>query len=258
MKNNQTESGLRDNHSRGTVASFLHDKIQYASRLSIVSAYFTIYAYDALKSSLDRIEHLDFLFGEPSSVNSLDPNKRDMKSFIIDADGLELANRLQQKRVAKECAEWIEQKVDIRTIKQSNLLHGKMYHVASGGVEDAILGSSNFTVRGLGLGSGSNNIELNLIVDSTRDRQELKHWFAEVWNDENLVKDVKQDVLLYLRKLYAFAASGRTADQHDAYSAAAWLRQADLDGRLAEFLNPALTPSQRAVAQVEGWILGVA
>jgi SNF2 family DNA or RNA helicase len=196
-------SGLRDNHSRGTVASFLHDKIQDASRLSIVSAYFTIYAYDALKSSLDRIEHLDFLFGEPSSVNSLDPNKRDMKSFIIDADGLELANKLQQKRVAKECAEWIEQKVDIKTIKQSNLLHGKMYHVASGGVEDAILGSSNFTVRGLGLGSGNNNIELNLIVDSTRDRQELKKWFAEVWNDENLVKDVKQEVLLYLRKLYA-------------------------------------------------------
>ena len=196
-------SGLRDNHSRGTVASFLHDKIQDASRLSIVSAYFTIYAYDALKSSLDRIEHLDFLFGEPSSVNSLDPNKRDMKSFIIDADGLELANKLQQKRVAKECAEWIEQKVDIRTIKQSNLLHGKMYHVASGGVEDAILGSSNFTVRGLGLASGNNNIELNLIVDSTRDRQELKRWFTEVWNDENLVKDVKQEVLLYLRKLYA-------------------------------------------------------
>lgn len=57
---------------------------------------------------------------------------------------------------------------------------------------------------------------------------------------------------------HAFAAQGRTADQHDAYSAAAWLRQADLDGRLAEFFNPALTPSQRAIAQVEGWILGVA
>ncbi len=171
--------------------------------LSVVSAYFTIYAYDALKGNLDRIEHLDFLFGEPSSVNRLDPNKTDMKAFIIDADGLELANKLQQKRVAKECAEWIEQKVDIKTIKQSNLLHGKMYHIATGGVEDAILGSSNFTVRGLGLGNGGNNIELNLIVDSNRDRQELKQWFMEVWNDEALVKDVKQEVLNYLRKLYA-------------------------------------------------------
>jgi len=181
----------------------LKGKIQDGSRLSVVSAYFTIYAYDALKDHLDRIDHLDFLFGEPSYVNRLDPSKTEKKAFIIDSEGLALSNRLQQKRVAKECAEWIEQKVDIKTIKQSNLLHGKMYHVATSGVEEAILGSSNFTVRGLGLGDGGNNIELNLIVDSNRDRQELKQWFMEVWNDEKLVKDVKQDVLLDLRKLYA-------------------------------------------------------
>lgn len=56
---------------------------------------------------------------------------------------------------------------------------------------------------------------------------------------------------------HAYASEGRTPDQHDAYSAAAWLRQADLDGKLSNFLNPALTLSQRAVAEVEGWILGV-
>jgi hypothetical protein len=152
-------SGIRDNHTRGAVADFLREKIKSGSHLSIVSAYFTIYAYDALKENLDRIGHLDFLFGEPTFVNRLDPSKTEKKAFIIDASGLELANRLQQKRVAKECAEWIERKVDIKTIKQSNLLHGKMYHIANQGVEDAILGSSNFTVHGLGLGNGGNNIE---------------------------------------------------------------------------------------------------
>jgi SNF2 family DNA or RNA helicase len=196
-------SGLRDNHSRGSVADFLKSKIHVGSKLSIVSAYFTIYAYDALKGYLDSLEHLDFLFGEPSFVNRLDPSKTEKKAFIIDTSGLELANKLQQKRVAKECADWIASKVDIKTIKQTNLLHGKLYHITTGGVEDAILGSSNFTVHGLGLGNGQNNIELNLIVDSTRDRQELKQWFTEVWSDEKLVKDVKDDVLLYLRKLYA-------------------------------------------------------
>jgi len=45
-----------------------------------------------------------------------------------------------------------------------------MYHLANGGVEDAIVGSSNFTVRGLGLGNSGNNIELNLIVDVFRKR----------------------------------------------------------------------------------------
>ena len=203
MSGINTNFGLRDNHTRGSVASFLKTKVQPGSRLSIVSAYFTIYAYGALKEQLDQIEHLDFLFGEPSSVSRLDPSKTEKKAFLLDSDGLELVNRLQQKRVAKDCAEWIEAKVDIKTIRQSNLLHGKMYHVSTNAVEDAVLGSSNFTVHGLGLGVSGNNIELNLIVDSNRDRQELKQWFSEVWNDDKLVKNVKEDVLLYLRKLYA-------------------------------------------------------
>ena len=192
------QTGLRDNHSRGSVADFLRAEVRPGAKLSIVSAYFTIYAYDAAQGLARPIDHLDFLFGEPSFVNRLDPSKTEKKSFIIDADGLELANKLQQKRVAKECADWIERKVDIKTITQSNLLHGKMYHVATAGVEEAILGSSNFTVRGLGLGNGNNNIELNLIVDGNRDRQELKQWFDELWNDPSLVKDVKQEVLQYL------------------------------------------------------------
>ena len=196
-------SGLRDNYMYGSVAEFLLEKIQDGSRLSVVSAYFTIYAYDAIRETLDSIDHLDFLFGEPTLVNRLDPKKTENKSFIIDADGLEIAKKLQQKRVAKECAEWIESKVDIKTIRQANLLHGKMYHIANGGVEDAILGSSNFTVAGLGLSATGNNIELNLIVDSNRDRAELKQWFLDIWNNASLVKDVKADVLRYLSKLYA-------------------------------------------------------
>jgi hypothetical protein len=202
MPTPSTNSGIRDNHRRGNVADFLKDKVQTGSRLSVVSAYFTIYAYEALKDKLDHIEHLDFLFGEPRFIASLDPDKTEKKAFILDGSGLKLANRLQQKRVARECAEWFRQKVDIRSVRHVQLLHGKMYHIANAAVEEAILGSSNFTVRGLGLGANSNNIELNLEVDSTRDRRDLKAWFDELWNDSELVEDVKQDVLRYLDQLY--------------------------------------------------------
>jgi hypothetical protein len=54
-----------------------------------------------------------------------------------------------------------------------------------------------------------------------------------------------------------FANDGRSADQHDAYSIAAWMREADLDGRLTTFFAPSLTPAERVAADVEGWILGV-
>jgi SNF2 family DNA or RNA helicase len=202
MPNPLNNSGIRDNHRRGAVADFLKATIHSGSQLSVVSAYFTIYAYDALREHLDQIDHLDFLFGEPRFISSLDPDKTDKKSFKIEDEGLHLANRLEQKRVARDCAAWIQKKVDIRSIRHAQLLHGKMYHIANAGVEEAILGSSNFTVRGLGLGTGSSNIELNLEVDSNRDRRDLKIWFDELWDDPALVEDVKAEVLLYLDQLY--------------------------------------------------------
>jgi len=55
-----------------------------------------------------------------------------------------------------------------------------------------------------------------------------------------------------------FARDGRTGDQHDAFSIAAWLAMADRDGSLATFLRPCLSAPDRTVAKVEGWILGVA
>lgn len=195
-------SGILDNHRRGRVGDFLREKICTGSELSFVSAYFTIYAYEALREELNRAGHLRFLFGEPSFVKSLDPDKTAKKAFRMTEEGLELANKLEQKRIARECADWIREKVDVRTVVREGFLHGKLYHVANGGAEDAVLGSSNFTVRGLGLGATGNIIELNLEVDSFRDRADLKRWFDELWDDTTLVRDVKAEVIAYLEKIY--------------------------------------------------------
>ena len=54
-----------------------------------------------------------------------------------------------------------------------------------------------------------------------------------------------------------FDREGRTADQHDAYCIAAFLAHADEDASLQKLLKPDLTPEERAIALVEGWILGV-
>lgn len=195
-------SGIWDNHHRGSTGDFLKCKILPGSDLSFVSAYFTIYAYAALKEQLEQINHLRFLFGEPQFIRTIDPDKTENKAFRIDNDTLLLSNRLEQKRVAKECSDWIKDKVDVKSIVKPGFLHGKMYHMDNNGAQEAIIGSSNFTVHGLGLGSSNNNIELNLEVDSTRDRKDLKNWFDEVWNDSALVEDVKKDVLNYLAQLY--------------------------------------------------------
>jgi hypothetical protein len=54
-----------------------------------------------------------------------------------------------------------------------------------------------------------------------------------------------------------FDKGNRTPDQHDAFSVAAWLGRIDENGILVSLLKPDLTPRERAMAQVEGWIMGV-
>ena len=201
-----TNYSIRDNHQYGNVGDFLKEIVRSNSNVSIVSAYFTIYAYHHLKTELDGIENLRFLFGEPTFIKSVDPSKKNHRSFKIEDDQLiiPIEQRLTQKSIAAACSNWIQKKVDIRSMVKPNFLHGKMYHVVQeSGIEKAIVGSSNFTVNGLGLG-GNNNIELNMIIDSDRGRQELKQWFDGIWNDTSgLVEDVKDDVIKYLAQLYA-------------------------------------------------------
>ncbi len=197
-------SSLKDNRpSRGSVGEFLREEIKPETKLSFVSAYFTVNAFDALKTELESADSLRFLFGEPSFIAEIDSDKQAKKNFRLTEDGMELVDSLTQRPIAKACAAWIKQMVEIRSIRQSGFLHGKAYHIQNGNASSAILGSSNFTFPGLGLRATGNNIELNLVVDSDRDRKDLLAWFEEVWTDKALTKDVKAEVLSYLEQLYA-------------------------------------------------------
>ena len=72
------QSSIRDNHQRGTVGNFINEHLSEGCSLSFVSAYFTIYAYQQLKTKLDNIHSLRFLFGEPRFISQIDP-KADKK-----------------------------------------------------------------------------------------------------------------------------------------------------------------------------------
>ena len=131
----------------------------------------------------------------------MDPSKTESKVFRLTEEGLELKNYLPQNAIAKACYDWIEDKVEIKSVAKSNFLHGKMYYIEKDGSEDAILGSSNFTVRGLGLNEKASNIELNLEVDSKGDCADLKAWFDNLWESDQ-VHNVKEAVKRYLKNIY--------------------------------------------------------
>ena len=71
-----------------------------------------------------------------------------------------------------------------------------MYLTADAGV----VGSSNFTKNGLG-GSDRSNLEINLAVSDADLLAELREWFDQLWANDALTYDVKQQVLDALNRL---------------------------------------------------------
>ena len=195
-------TSIVDNRDR-RVGDVLRDEIAPDSTLSFVSAYFTIYAYEALRDVLEAAGPLRFLYGDPQGVGTVDPAANEPKAFKLAEDGgIELKHTLAQKALAKACAAWIERQVDVRTVQAANFLHGKLYHIAQpGGSSAAVLGSSNFTRRGLGLGSVP-NIELNTLIGDPKERTTLQEWFNRLWSDDTLTRDAKQEVLAALERLH--------------------------------------------------------
>lgn len=55
----------------------------------------------------------------------------------------------------------------------------------------------------------------------------------------------------------SFARGDRTGDQHDAFVIAEWVRQQDERDLLQPFFVPDLSGSDKAAAEIEGWIFGL-
>ncbi len=151
-------SGIRDNHSRGSVGDFLRQELRTGADLDIVTAYFTVFAHDKLKAQLNELGRIRLLFGEAAFIKNLDPEHKDGAAYVLRDDALALASGLSQRHIAQACAACIRDKVEVSSVTRTGFLHGKMSHIRRGEVSTAIVGSSNFTTRGLGLATANNNV----------------------------------------------------------------------------------------------------
>ena len=181
------------------VVDYLRSNLQGGDVFRLVSAYFSIYGYEQLEDALNSVDEVRFLYGDPTSVDDVDPGEAEPKSFDVTERGLSPRHTLNQKFLAERCAEWVSgDSVSIRSIALANFLHGKLYLTSPPG--RSIVGSSNFTQRGLGASSRS-NIEINLASSDPEIYAELEDWFDRIWRDEELTADAKQEVLNALARI---------------------------------------------------------
>ena len=116
---------IRDNKDYGSVGEFLKYVVKEGSEISVVSAYYTIFAYYGLHEQLDSIKSMKFLFGEPTFITS---DNVDVRNYKIEDESIVInpAEKFSQKRIAAKCADWIRDKVEIKSIVKIDML---VYHL---------------------------------------------------------------------------------------------------------------------------------
>ena len=185
------------NNTTKTLKEDLVVEIKKGSKLSIAAACFSIYAFQELKKELCDIEELRFIFNSPAFTT--EKAKKEKREFYIPRLNRErslygtefevkLRNELTQKAIAKECAEWIKQKVTFKSIVSDQTIQGQM-------VVDQVgyTPIDGFTTVELGCEKG-NSISTTIVKDESLAKTLLSA-FDEIWNESKLLQDVTNEVI---------------------------------------------------------------
>lgn len=199
---------MLDNKKSGIVGEALKPYFKKDAKVAIMSSYFTIYAFEALKKELMKVSEVRFLFIDPTftsenlSNQPIDLGKSEREKRLSGSElEIKLRNELTQAKIAKECANWINSKVQMKSLT-SALTQTRMFHIEN---EDdssvAIQGSSDFSSSGLGY-AYTPSLEMNTLLDEALITKQYIQWFNDVWKNEAIVEEVKEEVLERIEAIY--------------------------------------------------------
>lgn len=186
----------------------LQMKLSVNSTVSIAAASFSIYAYEALKEELESVDELRFIFTSPTFIK--DKTKKEKREFFIPKLHRErnlygtdfevkLRNKLEQKAIAKECADWIRRKVKFKSNASQEEMGGFL-HVQNQ-KPSAYVPFNEFTTTELGCERGNAIYSMVNVMPSPFAEEYLKI-FNEQWQNSDKFKDVTAQVLEYIETVY--------------------------------------------------------
>ena len=180
------------------------------NQISIAAASFSIYAYEALKEELEKVDYVNFIFTSPTFYT--DKTEKQKREFYIPKLNRErslfgsdfeirLRNQLTQRAIARECADWIRRKVRFKT----NITHGSMntfLNIKEGEETYTYMPFNEFTTTELGLDRGNNICPMVVGMPGHSSTDMFLKNFEELWKDKEKFQDVTDNVIENIETVY--------------------------------------------------------
>lgn len=177
MTKNKTQSagGVMKiiNNITDKLSDELKEKLEPGSKLSIAAACFSVYAFEELKTQLEGIDSLRFIFTSPTFLAE-QPEKAQREFYIPRLNRektlcgsefeIRLRNEFTQKAISRECAEWVRRKASFKSNVTSELMPGFM--TVENTAPCAFAPVNGFTRADLGCERGGNMFSMINEIDA--------------------------------------------------------------------------------------------
>lgn len=188
----------------------LKETIKKGGKISIAAAYFSMYAWQELKKELEQIDEFRFIYTSPTFVK--ESSEKEKREFYIRENSLygtefeiKLRNEMNQKAIAKECAEWIKKKAKFKTNISDDEID-EIFNLENTSGEVYSYGNvKGLTTVDLGCERGKTiNYRISKYEPQDTDfTSQFLEDFELLWNDKTKLKDVTNTVIENISGAYA-------------------------------------------------------
>lgn len=182
---------LIKNSGGDRVIDELREFLRPKSTFDLASPTFSLFAFAELR---------DFLAGVENVRVALPGSSPDEWEMLGSEADRAFRNRLQTRWLAKQCADWVSRKAEVKQAKGSIPQAAIVVRSEPGVPQRVITGDSSFSTRGLGL-TPSQQFSLIQSAENPEECGLLASWFDDLWSNLPVTGGVKAGLLARLNEL---------------------------------------------------------